>query len=390
MAAPQENPLEMDGRKFQPDATSPYNQPVVLSVTTVMMVLTVVVVGLRFWTRRWSNTRYGMDDWTILASLVMALGTGVICLVAAAVGGLGEHLPLGPEGHLEHNSTLTNFEKCRYSIIILSTANLGVVKVSVILFYRRLFSVRPFKIVSNVAIAVVTLYTVIMTSAMLAQCNPVHLFWDVFELEYGDRCLSVQVWYIALAWSDMALDLIVLLLPIPTVMMLKMPWRRKIGVLDILLLGAVVLGSGIGRLVSFIQVINAAGSDPFTFLFDTTWWTSGPLFWAFAEGSVAIIGACLPCLAPLWTQKQNPSASKAGYYGSSGASYGHASYGKSGISSRGDPRSDLSYSGRPEPHSSARNLVGSVDIRGDVIPLESRGAMPHGIAVQREFGSNRV
>ena len=32
-------------------------------------------------------------------------------------------------------------------------------------------------------------------------------------------------------------------------------------------------------------------------------YTAGPLFWIFAENSIAIIGACLPTLAPLWTIK---------------------------------------------------------------------------------------
>lgn len=48
------------------------------------------------------------------------------------------------------------------------------------------------------------------------------------------------------------------------------------------------------------------------------WWlmhfapdyTGGPLFWIFAENAVAIIGACLPTLAPLWSKQQRPSKGK--------------------------------------------------------------------------------
>ena len=32
-------------------------------------------------------------------------------------------------------------------------------------------------------------------------------------------------------------------------------------------------------------------------------YTAGPLFWIFAENAIAITGACLPTLAPLWTRK---------------------------------------------------------------------------------------
>ena len=39
-------------------------------------------------------------------------------------------------------------------------------------------------------------------------------------------------------------------------------------------------------------------------------YTGGPLFWIFAENAIAIIGACLPTLAPLWRSQQHPGKSK--------------------------------------------------------------------------------
>lgn len=42
-------------------------------------------------------------------------------------------------------------------------------------------------------------------------------------------------------------------------------------------------------------------------------YTAGPLFWIFAEHAVAIIGACLPTLGPLWTKKQWQKSSIASY-----------------------------------------------------------------------------
>ena len=45
--------------------------------------------------------------------------------------------------------------------------------------------------------------------------------------------------YQALAISDLILDILVLALPIPMVASLQLPWKTKIKVIDILLLGSV-------------------------------------------------------------------------------------------------------------------------------------------------------
>ena len=88
-------------------------------------------------------------------------------------------------------------------------------------------------------IGLVTSWTIAFTSVMAAQCNPPTDFWNEFEIDYGTNCIQVQVFYQGLAYSDLILDILVLAMPIPMVLMLKMPWRKKIAVLDVFLLGAV-------------------------------------------------------------------------------------------------------------------------------------------------------
>ena len=163
--------------------------------------------------------------------------------------------------------------QCRYVNLILTTLNLGIVKISILLFYRRLFIVKPFMIVSGVMIAFVASWAIAFASAMAAQCRPPAYFWEAFEIDYVPRCLNVQVLYQALAISDIILDVLVLALPIPMVASLHLPWKTKIKVIDILMLGSVyfltldlqppttdepgrVLGSGIARVTSFYQVVN--------------------------------------------------------------------------------------------------------------------------------------
>ena len=137
------------------------------------------------------------------------------------------------------SGTLTGLAQCQYTIQLISTLNLGVVKISILLFYRRLFIIRPFKIASGVLMAVVASWAIAFTIATVAQCQPLAYFWEYFELEYPGHCIQVRLMYQALAYSDLLLDVLVLVLPIPMVISLHMPWKTKIKVLDILMLGSV-------------------------------------------------------------------------------------------------------------------------------------------------------
>lgn len=74
---------------------------------------------------------------------------------------------------------------------------------------------------------------------MIAQCSPRSYFWKAFEIDYPKQGIQVQIVYQGLAYSDIILDVLVLALPFPTVASLHMPWRMKIKVINILMLGAV-------------------------------------------------------------------------------------------------------------------------------------------------------
>ncbi len=128
---------------------------------------------------------------------------------------------------------------------MITTLNLGVIKISILLFYRRLFVVKPFMVASSVMMALVASWAVSFTSAMAAQCNPPPYFWKSFEIDYPAHCIQVQLMYEGLAYSDLILDVLVLSLPIPMVASLQLPWKTKIKVIDVLMLGSVYVHSHI-------------------------------------------------------------------------------------------------------------------------------------------------
>lgn len=137
-------------------------------------------------------------------------------------------------------------------------------------------------------IGLVGSWALAFTSVMAAQCSPPTYFWEAFEKDYPGHCVQVQAVYQGLAYSDLILDAWVLALPIPMVASLKLPWKSKIKVIDSLLLGSVyarpaplsanrtiadnvhrVFGSGIARVVSFMEAVEFTNHNPKTYFKDT-------------------------------------------------------------------------------------------------------------------------
>ena len=117
----------------------------------------------------------------------------------------------------------------------MSYLGLGFAKASILALCMRIFSIRKFRIVSQILLGVVGAWTISFFFASLFQCYPIT---PLVEFFYGKKCVNTLQLYYAGAYSDVILDFIILLLPIPMVLTLQLPWKQKVAVLCIFLLGA--------------------------------------------------------------------------------------------------------------------------------------------------------
>lgn len=67
---------------------------------------------------------------------------------------------------------------------------------------------------------------------LLWGCDPIRSFW-VPELLGTRRCIDANVLYMVIAVANIVSDSILFMIPIPTVLRLKMAWGQKIGVMII-------------------------------------------------------------------------------------------------------------------------------------------------------------
>lgn len=137
-------------------------------------------------------------------------------------------------------------------------------------------------------------WTVVFFFCNLLQCWPISVNWTGFGAA-TEQCIDTNKMYLAQAYSDVLLDVLILSLPVPCVWQLQMPVRHKIAVLGMFLLGVLTVGAAIAKLIVFHEIAIEVGSGDS----DITWILSPAIYWPMVESSLGIVGACLPLIRPL-------------------------------------------------------------------------------------------
>ena len=107
-------------------------------------------------------------------------------------------------------------------------------KISILLLYRRIFTTRPFRIVTLAMGVVILAWCISSVLVTSFQCDPVAAVWN-FNLEA--TCLDPVVFSLAIALTGVLTDLIVLFLPLHMIWKLHLPIRQKIVLSMVFLLG---------------------------------------------------------------------------------------------------------------------------------------------------------
>ncbi|KAJ5315592.1 hypothetical protein N7476_005899 [Penicillium atrosanguineum] len=224
-----------------------------------MLCLAAVAVMLRFTARIILRNALMVDDWAIIAALVL-IGATTGLSVAGGTTGAGSHIWAVTLEQLEH--------LYRTSLLATGNASKG----------------RPF-----FAGFLTSSYPIIIWVTMGNSCKPVSHFWTQFSGTTGE-CIDVDHFFLALGIINMLNDFIILVIPFPRIVKLQMNSRKKAAICAILAVGIFVCVASIVR-IYYLSVFMSS--------VDLTW-LMGPVFiWSTIEPCVAVVCACLPHLAPL-------------------------------------------------------------------------------------------
>lgn len=119
--------------------------------------------------------------------------------------------------------------------VILYIANVPLIKLSIILFYRRIFGMTK---LMWFCIFLTVGYFVSCMIAFLVCCRPVSYYWTQYVDPSGGKCVyNLYPFYIGNAAANVTTDVIILLVPIPMVWKLQMKSTQKLLISGIFMLG---------------------------------------------------------------------------------------------------------------------------------------------------------
>ncbi len=144
-----------------------------------------------------------------------------------AAHGLGKHATAVHEGSAYFFAIL-------YPEEILYIVGFALVKLSVLLFYRRIFPGHRFKQALWIVAFLVVGWGVSMTFTSALQCIPIRKSWNP---SIPGKCINLHAYYFGQAIPNSITDGIILLLPLPSLWKLQVPRSQKVALIVIFFLG---------------------------------------------------------------------------------------------------------------------------------------------------------
>jgi hypothetical protein len=108
-------------------------------------------------------------------------------------------------------------------------------KVSILLFYVRIFSIRTFRIFAYIVGAIVLGHGIGVLFAAIFQCSPIAHTWDP---EIGGTCFNQQSFYRWVSPPNILTDVLILVMPLPYVWRLHTSLGHKLALTGVFFLGS--------------------------------------------------------------------------------------------------------------------------------------------------------
>ncbi|KAI0006672.1 hypothetical protein F4779DRAFT_595391 [Xylariaceae sp. FL0662B] len=272
----------------------------------VLGIITTLIVFVRLGTRLTTKT-LGPDDYAIIPATVLYLAWIALAGYMNLNAGIGKPL---------WEITVSEYGKwyqCIIAALFLYPAMSASVRISILLLYLRMFAKGnpPRAVLLYILLTLQGIYVVIFSILPAFVCRPVDNV--KYPLEHTTYCDDIYYAHMQTGLFSVSLgyDIILLIVPILWVFKLKLPIRKRIGLVIIFALGA---GSSIAAAYKLaIQIMETWNHMPrslewYNYLLSrfvpTQFETYGETFWvpSVVEPTVAMIGTSLPALYQLSKQ----------------------------------------------------------------------------------------
>ncbi|KAB8071456.1 hypothetical protein BDV29DRAFT_197376 [Aspergillus leporis] len=262
-----------------------------ICIVSVLVGLSLICVILRVFARLKRRVGFGMDDYLCFFSILLLIAMLIELALWVTIGGNGSHM-----AGLDQN-TLMNFSKIflanQFTYFVLCPA----IKISIVCFYRRIFTMKPFRWTSFALNALIATWGAGIFLACALQCRPLRGYWDK---SIDGHCFNANEFFIVNQAFNILMDFIILVLPIPMIWGLQRAWQDKLALNGVFALGAFVCFASIYRIVVLFWIKPE----------DTTYTVYQATLWTHIEPAVGLICSCLPIVRGLFPRFKIPGSRK--------------------------------------------------------------------------------
>lgn len=242
----------------------------IVSILSLATVISTAVVVLRIFTRARILRTFGVDDAVMGVAQILTIGAAVAIGLGMSLSpdhlhvyaaskrlarevdlatffrliivnpssditfhpetkwGLGRHVWIMlPENY-------TPYMKAFYASVVVYNVATCVVKMSILLQYRRIFTGPVMQKLTLAGLAFEGAWALTLSILLPLVCSPVSAFWDP---EVPGKCLNqLAIWYV-MASINLVSDFVIFSMPLPVIKNLQLPKKQKIMLMGVFCLG---------------------------------------------------------------------------------------------------------------------------------------------------------
>lgn len=124
-------------------------------------------------------------------------------------------------------------------------SSIALTKISILLFYLRIFPNPLFRRLVYGSIALCVLYILTFIPLTIAQCLPLDLAWNRWDGQHGGKCINLNLEGWLSAALNIIFDIVVICLPLRELSKLAMSRRKKAGIMLMFLGGGLYVSNNL-------------------------------------------------------------------------------------------------------------------------------------------------
>ncbi|KAH7342645.1 hypothetical protein BKA65DRAFT_586621 [Rhexocercosporidium sp. MPI-PUGE-AT-0058] len=220
----------------------------VLNMDYVVPFLTALFVAGRIFARIRLDVGLGADDWMIVAASA-AYFVDVGTSLGLVLNGFGQHT-----FWLSAEQVIAG-KKFFYVVELFYMISITLTKLALLLFFLRIFPDHRLRQAIWISGVFVLLSNFSIFMALSFQCVPLRGFWTNWMYKvYPVKCINGYAALEAAAVFSILQSIMILVIPIPTVWRLNLPWKKKANLVIMFSVGSIALICSFMRLPSLIRL----------------------------------------------------------------------------------------------------------------------------------------